>query len=426
VNRILWEKTMRQPHATLATRATIATLATLATRATLAALTVLATLAATLALQAPAQAQTPASIKLGLIIGQSGPFSVAGAEQKRGFDIAMAHLGGKLGGIPVEVVQADSKGNPGATVQELSRLIERDHVNLVTGLTASNEIIAAIKPITDAKVIFVGMNGGPAQIAGAGCSPYYFNASFQNAQITNGIGAYMSQHGVHRLYLIGMDYEAGHEHTDAARKGFTGELVAQSYTPLNQLDFAADIAKIRASGADGVFAFYPGGPGIAFVRQWAQAGLSGKIPLYSNIALSEPTVFQAQGKSALGIVVSGNYASILDNPQNARFVQDFRSKFGRDPASFAGLAYDTMMLIDAAVREAGPRVQDPAALRAALKHAQFQSIRGPFRFNTNQQPIQNNYVFEVAARPDGSLYLKQVGTAAENAADEYASQCNMK
>jgi len=341
-------------------------------------------------------------------------------------DIALEHLGGKLGGIPVELVSADSKANPGATVQELSRLIEKEHVDLLTGLSASNEIIAAIKPITDAKVFFIGMNGGPAQTAGEGCSPYFFNASFQNGQLNTGLGAYMSAHGVSKLYTIGFDYEAGHEHTASAAKGFTGEVVGRGFTPLAQVDFAGDIARIRASGADGVFAFYPGAPGISFIRQWSQAGLTGKIKLFSNTGLSEPTVFQAQGKTPIGIVVSSIYFAGMDNPQNNRFVKDFRTKFGRDPASFAGLSYDAMMLIDGAVKEVKGNIRDQEAFRAALKKAPFQSVRGAFRFNTNQHPFLDTYVTEVSERPDGTLYLKQIGVAARNAPDDYAGKCPMK
>jgi branched-chain amino acid transport system substrate-binding protein len=373
-----------------------------------------------------AGAQAQQKIKLGLILGLSGPLNLVGAEQKRGFDIAMDHLGGKLGGLTVEVVQADSKANPSATVQEFSRLIEKDKVDLITGLTASNEIIAAMKPISDAKMIFVGMNGGPAQLAGEQCNPYYFNASFQNAQLTAGMGPFMAKAGVKKLYLIGMDYEAGHEHTNAARKGYSGEVVAHTFTPLSQVDFAADIAKIRASGADGVFAFYPGGPGIAFVRQWNQAGLTGKIPLFSNIGLSEPTVFQAQGKTALGIQMSAVYFAAMDNPTNHKFVADFRAKFGRDPASFAGLAYDAVMLIDSAIREVKGDVKNTEAMRAALKKANFQSVRGNFRFNTNQQPIQSTYAAVVDSRPDNSLYLKQIGITAANAPDDFVGKCSMK
>lgn len=378
------------------------------------------------AMLAAGMAQAQEKIKLGWIAGVSGPLNLVGAEQRRGLDIALEHLGNKLGGVPIELVTGDSKANPGATVQELSRLLEKDRVDVLTGLTASNEILAAIKPITDAKVFFVGANGGPAQTAGEGCSPYYFNASFQNEQITEGIGAHMAKAGVKKLYLLGMDYEAGHEHSNAAKKGYTGEVVAHTFTPLAQLDFAADIAKIRASGADGVWAFYPGGPGISLVRQWAQSGLAGKVPLFSNIALSEPLVFQAQGKTALGIVVTGNYFAEIDNPENKRFVEAFRAKHKRDPASFAGLQYDAVMLLDAAVREVKGNLKNQDAFRAALKKASFKSIRGPFRFNNNNHPIQNTYIGVVDQRKDGSMYIRLTGTLRENAPDNFASKCPMK
>ena len=365
-------------------------------------------------------------IRVGWMAALSGPLNLAGAEQRRGLEIALEHLGNRLGGIPIELVTGDTKGNPGATVQELSRLLEKERVDVLIGLSASNEILAAIKPITEAKVFFIGANGGPAHVAGEGCSPYYFNASFQNEQITEGIGAYMSEKGVKKLYLMGMDYEAGHEHSNAARKGYKGEVVAHVFTPIAQVDFASDIAKIRASGADAVWAFYPGGPGIAFTRQWAQAGLLGKIPLFSNIGLSEPLVFAAQGKSALGITVTGNYFASLDNPENHRFVESFRKKFNRDPASFAGLQYDAVMLLDAAVRDVKGNLKDHDAFRAALRRANFKSIRGAFRFNTNHQPIQNSYVGIVDARPDGTLYIRALGTIKENAPDNFASKCPMK
>ena len=372
------------------------------------------------------QVLAQAKLKIGFISAQSGPLNVLGLEQKRGFEIAMDHLGGKFGQTPIEVVMADSKGNPSATVQEISRLIDKERVDLIVGLSASNELVAGVKPIVDAKIFFIGMNGGVAVNAGEQCNPYYFNASFQNAQLTTGMGAFMTKQGVKKLYLIGADFEAGYEHTDAAKTGFKGEIVAQQFTPLTQLDFAADIAKIRASGADGVFAFYPGGLGIAFMRQWAQAGLSGKIPVFSNIALTEPTAFQAQGKSVLGTYVSAVYFAGIDNPVNKRFVQDFKTKFGRDPASYAGLAYDAMMLVDSAVKEVKGNVKDQTAFRAALKKANFQSVRGSFAFSSNNHPIQNTYLTVVDERSDGSLFLKATAVIAEKAADSFVSKCPLK
>lgn len=377
-----------------------------------------------LALTGPAHAQE--KLKLGFIVALSGALGLPGAEQRRGFEVALEHLGNRIGGLPVEIFTGDSKTNPGATVQELSRLIEKDRVDVLIGLTGSNEILAALKPVTDAKVFFIGANGGPAQAAGEGCTPYYFNASFQNEQLTEGIGAYMSKEGVKKLYLLGMDYEAGHEHSNAARKGYKGEVTAHVFTPINQVDFAADIAKIRASGADGVWAFYPGAPGIAFTRQWAQAGLQGKIPLFTNVALSEPLVFQAQGKTALGIHVTGVYFAAIDNPENKRFVETFRKKFNRDPASYAAMAYDATMLLDAAVREVKGNIKNQEAFRAALKRANFKAVRGPFKFNHNQQPIQNTYAGIVDTRKDGSMYIRQTGVIQEMRPDNFASKCAMK
>lgn len=370
-------------------------------------------------------AQPQEKIRIGFIAAMSGPLNAVGAEQKRGLDVALEHLGNRMGGVPVEVVAGDTKTNPGTTTEELSRLIEKERVDIVTGLTASNEILAAIKPVTDGKVILVGSNGGPAQLAGEGCSPWYYSAAFQNGQITDGIGAHMSQKGVKKLYLIGLDYEAGREHIAAAKNGYKGEIVGESYTPLAQVDFAADIAKIRASGADGVFAFYGGGPAVAFVRQWSQAGM-GKVPLFSNIALSDPQTFPGQGKAALGIVITGVYFADLDNPENKRFVESFRAKYGRDPATYAAQQYDAVMLIDSAVRELKGNIKNPDALRAALQKASFKSVRGPFRFNNNHMPILNSYVSEVAERPNGGLYLQPKGILTENSRDAYAGKCSMK
>jgi branched-chain amino acid transport system substrate-binding protein len=374
----------------------------------------------------PSHAQPQQKIRLGFVAAMSGPLGLIGAEQKRGLDLALEQLGQRLGGMPVELVTADSKANPGATVQELSRLLEKERVDLLTGLTASNELLSAIKPITDAKVFFVGSNAGPAELAGEQCSPYYFNVSFQNAQVTVGMGPYMAKNGAKRLYLLGMDYAGSREHIQAARAGYSGEVVGEVYTPMAQADFAADIAKIRASGADAVFAFYPGSPSITFVRQWAQSGLADKVALYSNLSLTEPLQFPAQGKAALGLTISGHYFAALDNPANKRFVADFRVKHGRDPSMFAANQYDAVMLLDSALREVKGNLKDQAALRAALRKADFSSVRGAFAFNSNHMPIMHNYVSVVEQRSDGSLYLKPLAVIAANSRDEYAAKCSMK
>lgn len=355
----------------------------------------------------------------------SGPLSSVGAEQRRGLDVALEHLDNKMAGVPVELLAGDTKTNPGSAVQELSRLLEREKADVITGLTTSAEVLAAIKPVSDAKVLLIGSNGGPVQLSGEGCSPWYFSAAFQNTQVTDGVGAYMSKKGVKKLYLLALDYEAGREHVAAAKKGFTGEIVGESYTPMAQADYAGDIARIRASGADGVFAFYGGGPGVAFVRQWGQAGMN-KVPLYSNFALTDPMTLPGQGKAAQGISITGVYFADLDNAENRKFVETFRAKYKRDPSAYAAQQYDAVMLIDSAVRELKGNIRDDDAFRAAVRKASFKSVRGSFKFNNNHMPIQSTYVAEVDQRADGTLYLNPKGVAVETARDEFSAKCSMK
>ncbi len=310
-------------------------------------------------------------------------------------------------------------------MQEASKLIEKDRVDIVTGVTGSNELMAVVKPITGAGTFLVGTSGGPSPLAGKECNQNYFNVAFQNNQWSEGMGSYMSHIGVKRLYLIGMDYQGGWDLIAGARSTYKGEVVAQVFTPMAQLDFSAEIAQIRAAKPDAVFAGYGGGLAVAFVKQYAQAGLIKSIPLYSIDAFSDPLLFQAQGDAALGVMVSGHYSTELDKPINKRFVADFRAKYGRDPSTFAEQQYDAVMLIDSAVRAVKGNLTDKQALRAAFRKADFESLRGPFKFNNNHMPIQNIYVQRVDKRENGAMYLKLVWTAVEGAKDSFYKSCPM-
>lgn len=384
----------------------------------------LAALGVAALMAAPSHAQ---DLRLGFIAAQSGPLGVIGAEQKRGLDIALKHLDNKIGGLKVELFNADSKGNPGAAVQEASKLVEKDKVQIITGGTASNELMAIVKPITAAGVFFVGSNGGPSPLAGKQCEPNYFNLSFQNDQWSEGMGAYMKRKGLKKPFFIGMDYQAGWDHVAGARRGYGKDspVAGQKFTPQAQLDFSADFAQIRAAAPDGVFAFYAGGAAVAFVKQYAQSGLAKDIPLYSNVGISDPLYFKAQGDAALGLLVSGHYSTEIDAGRNKQFVADYRASHGRDPATYAAQQYDAVMLLDAAIKSLKGKIDDKDALRAALKKADFASVRGPFRFNNNHMPVHNIYIQQVAKRADGELYLKKID-AVENVQDPYHTECPLK
>lgn len=370
----------------------------------------------------PALAAEPA-VKLGFIAAQSGNLGVIGAEQKRGLDLALEHLGGKLGGREIKLYSADSRGTPGVAVQEVSKLVDKDDVDVITGGTASNEIMAMIKPIASAGLTLVGSNGGPSPLAGKDCNPAYFSMAFQNDQWSEGMGRYMTEHGVKKAYFIGMDYQAGWDHVGGAERTFEGEKVAKVFTPQAQVDFSAELAQIRAANPDGVFAFYPGGAGIAFVKQYAQSGL--KVPLFSNTGVIDTMLLPSFGDDALGVVMTGHYNPQVDNAANKRFVEDYRAKHGYEPSSYAASQYDALMLLDKAVAKLPAGKVDRKALRAEIAKAEFDSVRGPFAFNKNHMPVQNIYVQQVEKNDKGELVLKLLGTAAEKAGDPYVQECKM-
>ncbi len=364
-------------------------------------------------------------LRLGLLTALSGQLSIAGAEQKRGFDIAIEQLGGKVGGVATEIIVADDKGDPGEAAQAANRLIDRDKVQIVTGLPFSHTMMASVRPLLNGGAFVVGANAGPSTLAGEGCHPNLFVSSFHNDQWDIAVGEYMSAKGHKRAYFMGMDYQAGWEHTKAAIRGFKGEKVAEVYTPIKQLDFSAELTQLRAANPDAVFVFYFASSAVAFARQYAQAGLQGRIPLYSMGAFSDPTLFPAQGDSVLGVVMSESWNHQLDNPANKRFVEAYRAKFKRDPTGFAARQYDAMMLIDSAVRAVKGNLADQDALRAAFRKADFQSVRGKFRFNTNHFPIQDIYVEEVAKNDKGQLYSKLIGVAIKDQMDPDYQKCKM-
>jgi branched-chain amino acid transport system substrate-binding protein len=373
-----------------------------------------------------ASTQAADQVKLGLITPLSGPISPAGTETKRGVDLALEELGNKLGGVPVKYTAVDDKTNPAEAVQGASKLIDDAKVDFATGFSSSNTMIPIWKTFNDAGIFTVGALAGPLQFAGKECTPNGFVVSFSNDDWPAAVGKYMSDKGVKSAFFIGADYQAGYEHVGAAMKYFKGKALGPAYTPLTQLDFAPEIARIRAEKPDAVFAFLVGAGGIAFVKQYAQAGLQNQIPLYSEDPVANPLTFPAQGDAAVGVIMGTNWTADLDNPANKKFVSSFTAKYNRLPATFAALGYDAVKLIDSAVKDVGGKIENKDAVRAALRKANFESVRGSFKFNNNHYPIQNLYIMEVKKDDKGALKAVLKDTAVKDWQDPYHQECPMK
>ncbi len=371
----------------------------------------------------PAQAQD--KLKVGVIATLSGPPAVLGQQLRNGFNLAVKTLGGKLGGREVEVIIADDELKPDVAVTKVKALVDRDKVEFVVGPIFSNILGAIMKPVTEGGAILISPNAGTSNFAGKDCNPNFFVTSYQNDQVFGVSGKHAQDTGIKKVFLMAPNYQAGKDALAGFKAFFKGEIADEVYVPLNQLDFSAELAKIAAAKPDAVYVFLPGGMGVNFVKQFRQAGLADSVKFLSAFTVDELTL-PAQQDAALGFFGGSNWAPDLDNPQNKAFVAAYEKEFGAVPATYAFQAYDAALLIDSAVRQVNGNVANREALRAALMKADFKSLRGAFRFNTNHYPIQDFYLVKVAKRPDGKYETQIVKKVFESYADTHAKDCPMK
>jgi branched-chain amino acid transport system substrate-binding protein len=368
-------------------------------------------------------AQAP--LKIGFMAELSGPQGALGQDQYDAFMLVVDQNGGKLGGVPVQIIKEDSQLKPEVATQLVDKLIEKDKVPIITGITFSNVMMAVHKKITEKEVFLIGSNAGPAPIAGAQCSPYAFITSWQNDNQAEVVGKYATDKGYKRVIGMAPNYQAGKDFIAGFKRYFKGEVIDEIYTPLNQPDFSAELAQVASKNPDAVYVFYPGGLGVNFVRQYKQAGLLGKIPLLST-STTDGSTLPAQKEDALGVISGTFWGPDFNNPVNKKFVDDFEKKYGRIPSQYAAQSYDAALLLDSAIAKVKGNVADKKAFMAALKAADFKSLRGNFKFNNNNFPIQDMYVFEVAKDAKGRVNLKTVATPLKEHQDAYHAQCTLK
>lgn len=372
-----------------------------------------------------AAASAQADVTVGFSGVLSGPQAVLGQDQHDGFMLAVEQLGGKFGDQKVNVVSEDDQLKPDVGAQIMQKFLERDKVDAIVGLGFSNVLMAELRRIKDSGVVAISTNAGPAPVAGKLCAPNLFGLAWQNDTMSEAMGQYVQDLGLKSAYLMAPSYQAGKDKVGGFKRYYKGNIVKEAYTPLGQMDYAAEISTLQAANPEALFVFYPGGLGINFVRQLGQAGLMGKLPFFSEGAIDSNTL-AALKTQADGSIYGATWAPILDNAQNQKFVKAFQDKYGRTPSEYAANAYDAAYLLDASVRKVKGNVSDRKAFVAAVKEmgSKFPTVRGKFAFNTNNMPIQNVYAFKAVKEGDG-IAVKKLATVFTDHQDAYVSECKM-
>jgi branched-chain amino acid transport system substrate-binding protein len=375
----------------------------------------LKTMALSMALTALASGAM-ANVKVGMITTLSGGGAGLGIDVRDGFMLAIEQSGRD----DIEVVIEDDQQKPDMAVQLADKLIQSEKVDVLTGIIWSNLAMAVVPSVTAQGKFYLSPNAGPSALAGANCHPNYFNVAWQNDNLHEAAGAYANDAGYANSFIIAPNYPAGQDALTGYKRFYKGGLAGEIYTELGQTDYAAEIAQIRASGADSVFFFLPGGMGISFLKQYSDSGV--ELPVVGPAFSFDQGILQAVGPAALGVVNTSQWNKDLDNPTNAAFVASFQEKFGRLPSLYASQGFDTANLLISAIAAAD--VSDADAFRAALEAANFDSTRGAFKFGPNHHPIQDIYVRQVVQ--EGDIFTnKLIGVALKNHSDAYAVDCKM-
>src|SRR5574343_468473 len=377
----------------------------------------LAALAAAL-LCSQAAVQAADKVKVGLLSTLSGPGAGLGVDIRDGFQLGLKHAGGKFGGLPVELITADDQQNPEVAKQTSDRLIKRDKVDFMTGIVFSNLMLAVGPSVFESKTPYISANAGPSQYAGEQCNPYFFNVAWQNDNLHEAVGKTVMDKGFKNVVIVTPNYPGGKDAVSGFKRYYKGKVAEEVYTKLGQLDYAAELAQIRALKPDALFFFLPGGMGINFVKQFVAAGLSRDTQLFAPGFSADEDVIKAVGSSMMGMFNSSHWAHDMDNAENKRFVFDFQKEYGRLPSLYASQGYDAALMMDGAVRDVKGKVEDKAALQKALETKRFKSVRGEFKFNTNHYPVQNYYLRAIGKDTQGRITNTTMGTIFTNRSEE--------
>ncbi len=377
-------------------------------------------LAATMAVQAADK------VKIGFISTLSGPNAAIGSDIRDGFNLAIKLNGGKLGGLPVEVLVGDDQLKPENAKQLAERYLRLDKVDFITGVVFSNIVVAVAPDALASKVFFISPNAGPAQYTGAQCDPFFFAASWPSEAYSEAAGQYVTSKGIKNVLFLAPNYVGGQDAATGFKRYYKGKLVDEMYTKLGQLDYAAELSQIRAKQPEALYVFLPGGMGVNFIKQFVAAGMSKDIQLIVPLWGSDQDIIRAVGEPMLGLFSVGHWSIDLDNAANKKFVPAFEAEYKRLPTGYAASGYDTALLMDSGIRRVKGKIEDKDALRNALRAADFKSVRGDFKFNRNQFPVQNYYLQVVGKGADGRIMHKTIGTVLTNRGDAYVDQCKMK
>ena len=378
--------------------------------------------AASTGLLLPQMARAQGSkVRVGLMLPYTGTFAQLGVAIENGVRMAIDEKGGKLGGREIEWFKVDDESEPSKGVENASKLVQRDKVDVLIGTVHSGVQMGIQKVARDSGVLSIIPNAGVHAATRALCAPNVFRTSFTNSQPTLALGKAMVDRGHKKAVWITWKYAAGDEAFEGFRDSYTaagGTIVKELGLPFPNVEFQALLTEIASLKPDAVACFFAGGGAAKFIRDYAAAGLKGKIPLYGSGFLTEG-VLDAAGPAADGIVTTMHYSDSLDTPRNKKFRLDYAKTFRMQPDVYAVQGYDSGQLLVQGAAAVKGDLANKQALYKAMESATIDSPRGKWTMSKSHNPVQDMYLRVVENKEN-----KVIGIAAKALADSGAG-CKM-
>lgn len=353
-------------------------------------------------------------IRVGFMLPYTGTFAQLGVAIENGFRLALNEQGGKLGGREVEFFKVDDESNPAKGIENATRLVQRDRVDVLVGTVHSGVQMGIHRVARESGVLNLIPNAGVHIATRAQCAPNVFRTSFSNSQPTLALGKPMVERGHKKAVWITWNYAAGDEAFEGFEQSYTaagGQIVKKLGLPFPNVEFQALLTEIASIKPDAVACFFAGGGAAKFLRDYQAAGLSNTIQLYGSGFLTEG-VLEAAGDAANGVLTTMHYSDSLDTPRNKQFRLEYAKAFKLQPDVYAVQGYDTGLLLIKGANAVKGDIGNKQALYAAMRGAEIDSPRGKWKMSPSHNPIQDMYLRRVEKKEN-----KVIGIAAKAVAD---------
>jgi branched-chain amino acid transport system substrate-binding protein len=350
----------------------------------------------------PAFAQQP--IRIGFLTVRTGPLAAGGKQMEQGIQLFLKERNHMLSGRKVELIIADTGGNPAGAKTKTQELVERDKVHVIIGPLAAFEALAIDDYIRATRTPTVSCSAAAEDLTQRKPNPYFVRSAASSGQPNHALGEYAAKDlGYKRVAILADDFAYGHETAAAFQRVFEdngGRVVQRIFTPLNAPDYGSYIAQIKPD-VDAVYAGFAGANGFRFLRQYKEYGV--KKPVLGSMTTADEGIMKQMGDEALGVVTGGWYAAGIDTPENRRFVEAVNKEYGADPGYYTLGAYSAGVLVEAALKAVKGRIEDKDAFMKALRNpGTVHDPRGAWRLDEYGNPVMPIYIRKVE-RKGGKL-----------------------